>query len=279
MRDDRFAHRASAMTATGTTSRARLPRIRTIKRKLLYQAVQNELKSYIVQHRLRPGDPLPSEGELARQFGIGRNTLREAVKSLEVLGVIESRMGSGLFVRDFSFDPILDNLLYGVLFDRKHLGDVLEVRLHLENGMVERVIASSTRDQVHRLRGVLQRWRKLAERGHYPAECDRAFHLALHKNVDNPLLTKILDSFWRVFHDAQTRALVPDPIDPAETHRHHVLILEALEARDVDGMRHALGRHHLGIQRRLRSMAERPNESLVDVPDSSRETTASTSPA
>lgn len=267
------------MTATGTTSRARLPRIRTIKRKLLHQAVRNELKSYIVQHRLHPGEPLPSEGDLARQFGIGRNTLREAVKSLEVLGVIESRMGSGLFVKAFSFDPILDNLLYGVMFDRKHLRDVLEVRLHLENGMAERVIASSTHDQVQRLRSVLQRWRKMAERGHYPAELDRAFHLALHKNVDNPLLTKILDSFWRVFHDAQTRELVPDPIDPAETHRHHILILEALEARDVDGMRYALGRHHLGIQRRLRSMAEPPEKSLVDVPDGSRETTTSTPPA
>lgn len=270
MPDDRVSSHAIGTRVTGTKARSRLPRLRAVKRKLLYSTVQSELKSYIVKHRLRPGDALPSEAELARQFGIGRNSVREAVKSLEVLGVIESRIGSGLFVQDFSFDPILDNLPYGMLFDRKHLSDVLEVRLHLENGMVERVIASSTSDQARQLRGILQRWAKVAERGHYPAEYDRAFHLAMHRNVDNPLLTKILDSFWSVFHDARARASVPEPIDPLETHRHHLLVLEALEARDIDGMRSALVRHHQGIQDRLRSAAELHDESAATALDDTR---------
>lgn len=271
MGQDRVSHhRRSGTSVTATRARSRLPRLRAIKRKLLYSTVQSELKSYIVKHRLRPGDPLPSEAELSRQFGIGRNSVREAVKSLEVLGVVESRMGSGLFVRDFSFDPILDNLPYGMLFDRKQLSDILEVRLHLETGMVERVITSSTPDHVRELRGLLRRWAKLAERGEYPAEYDRAFHLAMHRNVDNPLLTKILDSFWRVFHDAQARASVPEPIDPLETHRHHLLVLDALEARDVDGMRRALIRHHQGIQDRLRSAAGPHDDSATGALDDAR---------
>ncbi|HZQ05535.1 MAG TPA: GntR family transcriptional regulator, partial [Anaerolineae bacterium] len=86
------------------------------RRQLLYQTVQEEIKNYIIENELRAGDPLPTEGELARQLDISRNSVREAVKSLEALGILEARSGSGLFVRNFNFDSILDNLPYGIMF-------------------------------------------------------------------------------------------------------------------------------------------------------------------
>jgi len=103
--------------------------IKPLRRKqLLHQLAQEEIKSYIIEHSLKPGAPLPPETDLAQQLGIGRNSVREAVKALEALGILEARAGTGLFVRTFSFDSILDNLEYGLHFEIKRLADVLEVR-------------------------------------------------------------------------------------------------------------------------------------------------------
>ena len=85
----------------------------------------------------RPGDALPAETELARQLGVGRNSVREAVKALESLGILEVRRGSGLFVRDFSLEPLLNSLPYAMMSDVDDLADVFEVRRILEVGVIE----------------------------------------------------------------------------------------------------------------------------------------------
>lgn len=230
-----------------------LPRLNALKRTPLLYRIQEEIKGYIIRHSLKPGDSLPSEGELAQQLNISRNSVREAVKSLEVLGIVESRPGSGLFVRDFSFDSIINNLPYGLLFDLKSVRDVLEVRAHLEYGMVERVVQEVTPEQPEVLRAILGRMRSEAAAGRYSADDDRAFHEALYVNVDNPILLKVLDIFWLVVLRARELARVVDPADPMETYRSHLRLCEALESRSVEQMRAAFDHHYGRFELRLRS--------------------------
>jgi len=233
------------------------PPLKALKRKqMLYQVVQDEVKSYIIEHRLKAGDPLPPETELAQQLNISRNSVREAVKALEALGILEARPGTGLFVRDFSFDPILDNLAYGMLFDLKPLIDVLEVRFHLEYSMVEKVIQKVTPEQVQRLRAMLDQMRVAAEQGYYSAEADRAFHRHLYDHINNYILWRILDVFWMVLRQAEDHAALPGPTDPLESYRVHIPILEALEAGDADAMRAAITRHYQGVEARVRRHQE-----------------------
>ncbi len=118
---------------------------RKLKRpQFLYQAVQDEVKAYIIEQALMPGDALPPETELAEQFGVSRNSVREAIKSLESLGIVEARTGAGLFVSNFSFDPLLENLAYGMMFDLKDLADILEVRFHIEHSMIDQAVSAVT---------------------------------------------------------------------------------------------------------------------------------------
>src|SRR5690606_27853305 len=70
---------------------------------LLHVTVQESLKQYIEDNRLKAGDPLPPETFLAQQLGVGRNSMREAIKALESLGIVETRRGVGVFVKEFSF--------------------------------------------------------------------------------------------------------------------------------------------------------------------------------
>jgi DNA-binding FadR family transcriptional regulator len=228
------------------------PPMSAIKRKpMLYQAVQDVVKTYILQHRLKAGDALPPETELAQQLNVSRNSVREAVKALEALGILETRPGTGLFVRHFSFDPIIDNLAYGMLFDLEHLNDVLEVRCQLELGMVEKVVQKVTPEQVQRMRDALDEMRVSAEQGIYSAEADRAFHQHLYDNVKNLLLWRILDVFWEVQRHAINYRAMPGPTDPMEAYRVHLPIVDALAAGDAEAMRAAIASHYHGIEKRI----------------------------
>jgi len=231
------------------------PPLQVLKRRqLLYQAVQEEIKSYIISNGLKPGDPLPSEGELATQLDISRNSVREAVKSLEALGILEARPGSGLFVRNFTFDSILDNLPYGIMFALEQLSNLMEIRFHIEYGMMERVSEELTPSQLAHLYHVLEQWRVLAEQGQYSAVDDRLFHQILYENVDNPILLQILDIFWVVFRHAQSEADLPDVRDPRHTFQIHVDLVQALEQRNVPAMREVMIEHREGIDTRIRQM-------------------------
>ncbi len=235
-----------------------IPQLRALKPKqALYQTVQEAVKSYIIEHGLKPGDPLPPETELAHQLQISRNSVREAIKALEALGIIEARPGTGLFARDFSFDSIINNLAYGMLFDLKHLMDVLEVRCQLEIGMVDKVVEKATPEQVAQLREILAQLKSAAEQGEYSAEDDRAFHQHLYDNVNNLLLWKILDIFWEVQRQAIYYAAMPGPTDVMDTYQVHVPIVDALEQRDVQAMRAAITRHYGGVEARIRRYQEK----------------------
>jgi len=237
------------------------PQLKALKqRQLLYQAVQEEVKAYIIKYDLKPGDALPPETELAQQLNVSRNSVREAVKALEALGILEARAGSGLFVRDFSFDPIVNNLPYAMMFDVKQLTDMLEVRFHIEYGMSQKVVELVTPDQLDRLREVLVQMRKAAERGVYSGDADRAFHRHLYDNVNNMLVWKILDIFWAVLKQAHAQAQLPGPLNPMETYRAHIPIVEALEAHDVEAMQTATRNHYIGIERRLRALEDSVKE-------------------
>jgi DNA-binding FadR family transcriptional regulator len=223
------------------------------RRELIHEAVQIALKDHIIERDLRPGDPLPAEGDLAKALGVSRNSVREAVKALEGLGVLESRTGSGLFVKQFSLDAVLNHLAFGMLSDLGALADILDVRLLLEAGMVERIVASVDEKQVSTLAAILKHWRTGARRGRYLSGDDRAFHEALYANCANIIASQILDAFWRVYHQARTRSVVPEPADPLQTYRWHQAIFEALVSQDVSAMRQAVAGHHEGILRRVES--------------------------
>jgi len=238
--------------------------IKPLRRKqLLHQLAQEEIKSYIIEHSLKPGAPLPPETDLAQQLGIGRNSVREAVKALEALGILEARAGTGLFVRTFSFDSILDNLEYGLHFEIKRLADVLEVRYHLEYGMVPRVIESQTPEQTQRLRRVLRQMREVADRGGYSADYDETFHRLLYENIDNSVLLKILHVFWSIYRQAQDMVSMPEPADPLDTYQRHADIVEALEHRDVSAMQTAMVRHRKGVDTRVRMLEQAQRQEVA----------------
>ena len=91
----------------------------------LHHSVQQAIRQYIIDNELRAGDPLPSENQLSQQLDVSRNLVREAVRGLEAVGVVDIRRGSGLYVNEFSFEPLLDNLQYVLTIQQQILIQIL----------------------------------------------------------------------------------------------------------------------------------------------------------
>ena len=229
--------------------------LKKLERPLFYRVVQDSIKNYILENNLKPGDPLPAETELARQLGISRNSLRESAKALESVGILETRQGSGLFVKEFSFEPLLENMSYGLLFDLRQLAELLQVRKILENGLLGDAIQKMSDDQLKNLRNLLGKMKDKAEKGEAFPEEDRQFHRLLFENQGNQILLKLLDVFWLAFHKATNRADLRNTT-PLSTYRDHLAILEAIARKDVEQARTALEHHYSAIEGRLEQVKQ-----------------------
>lgn len=212
----------------------------------LSESVQQVIRDFITDNQLKSGDALPPETQLTKQLGVSRNAIREAVKALEMIGVIEVRRGSGLFVGDFSFDSLLESLPFGLMNDLRNLRELLEIRLVLETGMVERVIEKRTDKQIEHLKAILDQMGKQAKAGKPFPEEDREFHQLLFININNQTLLKLLDIFWQAFNRASQIDDIED-YDPMKTYRDHVAILENVQAGDVAAAITALEQHYTGL--------------------------------
>ena len=214
---------------------------------LLHVSVQESVRAYIEENSLEAGAPLPPESFLAQQLGVGRNSVREAIKALESVGVLETRRGVGVFVKEFSFQPLLDNLAYGLQASLRDVEELREIRRVLETGLIDKTIAMISADDISALREVTERMRARAEVNESFAEEDQQFHQLLFRCQNNKMLSALIDIFWSAFYKASGFANLTNPT-PLATWRDHHEIVEAVAAGDVEAARERLSKHYRGIQ-------------------------------
>lgn len=220
---------------------------------MLKRVIQDEIKKYITDRNLRPGDLLPPEGQLAEFLGVSRGSVREAVKSLESLGIVESVHGEGVRVREFNFDSILDFLSYGLVFQPSRASEILQVREWLEESaiaLVTDVISDAELDQIEKL---LARWQTKTAAGESISEEDRSFHRMLYAPLGNGSLLSLIDIFWVVYNALAVKA-VPQDEDPLLTVRAHRELFEAVRSRDPVLARERMRTHFRNIEARFQSV-------------------------
>lgn len=218
----------------------------------LHEAVQDNLRAFITDNGLRAGDALPAEGDLAQSLGVSRNSVREAVKALESVGVLETRRGVGVFVKPFSFDPLIDNLAYGLGDSLAHIEDVLEVRRAIEVGLIDKAMRLMSDADRRALRDCVEAMGARAARGEGFPEEDRQFHLLLFGCLHNAVLDQLIALFWTTFHKISDFVNLRNS-DPLATWRDHAAIVEAVASGNVADARRRLDQHYEGI---LRVIAE-----------------------
>lgn len=218
------------------------------------RALQESIKHLIVERGLTAGSPMPPERELIEVLAVSRHPLREAMKALEALGIVDIRHGHGTYVGSVSLSGFEAGLTFhSALSARGDLGairDLLEVRQVLETGLAPRVLAAYDDIDVAGLTEAVETMEAAAANDRYEPDADWRFHETLYKPLGNKLVLDLLQVFWRVFRSLDAQ-LPSDEYTPAVNASWHRAILDALVRRDEPGLIAAIDDHFRGIRARV----------------------------
>jgi len=188
--------------------------------------------------------------------------VRESVKILQALGIVEVRHGNGLFVRGLNFDALLEILSYSLLFDQSSLHELYQVRKLFETGMLPDVIEHIQEEHIQSCHKHLQEWEQNIANGRPFREQDRLFHVTLCQAIGNNLLVELENIFWIAYRNA-VNTTFPDISQGAYqvTLGNHYKILAAVEARNVELAQQLMSDHFEGIRTRIDMKVEDSEDS------------------
>lgn len=219
----------------------------------------SQIKEYILTRNLHPGDLLPTEAELCDLLGVSRSSLREAVRTLTTLGIVEVRHGHGTYVGQMSLDALVETLVFrGVLQpgdDLRALREVIEIRQALDLAMAEKLaeaVGGTANPELWRL---VEEMEEASRRGEGFAAQDRQFHTTLLALMSNSIIAPLVGAFWDVHTAVMPRLNVSLPDDLAQTARAHREMLQAAEGADAAAYREAVRRHYEPLVRALGTSA------------------------
>lgn len=220
--------------------------------------VTEQIKNLILRDGLSSGDPLPTESELCAELGASRSSVREAVKRLSALDIVEVRHGHGTYVGRLSLNALVESLTFrGRLSsgdDFATLSELVTVRKVLEQGLGDAVIRNYDDEQHRALAALVSQMEEAAEEGESFVEEDRAFHLMLLGPLDNQLVTQLTGAFWDV-QAVVAPLLLTTEQDARETAAAHRAIIDAAHRRDLPGFVAAVAEHYAPILNHLEQMA------------------------
>ncbi len=215
------------------------------------------IKDLILSRGLRPGDLMPTEGELVELTQASRPAVREAVRTLVALDILDVRHGTGTFVGRMSLRPLVDGLVFrGVLMpgdDFEALREVVEVRTVLDLALAPQVVAKLTGTPAADLRGLVADMRDAAARGATAPEADRAFHEGLAERLGNRLYRQLVGAFWDVHATVQPHLGLPTPQDLLDTAAAHGALVEAAVSGDLAAYEQAVHDHYAPLLRVLQA--------------------------
>jgi GntR family transcriptional repressor for pyruvate dehydrogenase complex len=228
-----------------------LPRIELSRREQPSTEIARALLDHIFSGQMRPGERMPSERELAESFGTGRGPVREALKSLGLLGLLEVRQGDGTYLRGADADVLPRIIEWGLLLGEQHTVDLVEARQLLE---VDAARLAALRRDPAALKTIKAKLLAM-QRAKRPAtfvEADVQFHLAVAAASNNTVLANMLTSIQALLRVWITRVIDDASGDTAPSYDEHVPIYEAIERQDAEAAAAAMASHMEAAAGRLR---------------------------
>jgi GntR family transcriptional regulator, transcriptional repressor for pyruvate dehydrogenase complex len=207
--------------------------ITPIARQSLADGLAERVRTLIQTGDFKPGDRLPSINEMARRFGVGHPTLREALKKLETLGIVTIRHGSGVYVGRDDNSLVISNPVYTGAITRKLLIDLIEARIPVELTSVSLAATNATAEHLGEMRALLVRAEENLDDDAVLSVINMAFHRSIATASGNRVLAQLLEVLTDLFREEQ-RVILGIYGSRQKDLREHRQILDALERRDED---------------------------------------------
>lgn len=229
------------------------------QRQRLSHAITDQVERLIVEGVLKPGDPIPSERDLAKQLGVSRPSLREALLVLESRGLLQAKRGGGFGVTDITGPTITDPLVHLLQRHPTTIDDVLELRHGLECVAAYFAALRATDADAKRLRqmSATMSRRRVARDPLEDADLDADFHMAIAEASHNVALVHVMRGIFNLMRSNMLRSrevLYHQPDNVKLLDEQHVKIVDAITAHNADAARNAANLHLSFIQASMREL-------------------------
>lgn len=203
----------------------------------LSHRVMDEIKIAMLNGDLNPGDRLPTETSLSESLGVGKSSIREAVKMLEVLGVVETRQGDGTYITSSNKEQHVNPLVYQLILLQGGENRIFELRAMFEPAYTMLALNNATDDDLKTLQNVQEQFREKVAHNTQQADDDLAFHRTILEATHNPYVIRIGETILQLFSATIARSMKHIPERAVQDHD---LILDAFLRRDQSSLQAAI---------------------------------------
>lgn len=200
------------------------------------------IADYVIRHimdlvtegKLRPGDKIPCESELTKQLGISRTPLREAMKTLSALGIVDVRRGDGTYITAKINPNILDAAILNLMCDMSANEPLLETRRILDEAVLREAADKCGEDSLRRLDDINERLKAAFDCGNLreAARLDVQFHREMLACLNNPFLQKLVLGVYAVFERSIVSTVLQYPAE-SDAYKHHARMLDCIRRHDT----------------------------------------------
>src|SRR5690348_4908737 len=217
------------------------PEFEVIRRNRVYEEVAKQIEGLILK-KLHPGDMLPPERELAEMFSVSRSSIRDAIRSLELSGLVEPRQGAGTVVREISANSLFSVMSGVPVRQRQLISELLDFRLMIEPPLAARAATHAAAEEIRELEEILRRQESKVAREEPTVEEDSEFHYNIAMASDNSVVLKVLDVLMDLLRETRERSLQVEG-RAQKSLAGHKRILSAIKRHDPQAAENTMRRH------------------------------------
>jgi GntR family transcriptional repressor for pyruvate dehydrogenase complex len=213
----------------------------SVRRAKVYEEVARQIERLILK-KLQPGDKLPSERELAETLGVSRSSIRDAIRSLELMGLVAPRQGAGTIVLEISTDSLVNPLAKTLKRKEELIGELLDFRKMLEPPLAARAAMHASTEEISEMEEILERQQRKMRAGENTVAEDSEFHYTIALASGNSVVFKVLDTLMDLLRDTRERSLQVEG-RAQKSLAGHRKILAAIKRHDAEQAKAAMRRH------------------------------------
>lgn len=221
--------------------------LKPLQHENIYEKVSRELLKYI-ENELQEGARLPSERELANRLNVGRNSVREALQRLQMLGAVEIRRGAGVFVKKIDVAVLLRHISSVCLYNQQEVEYLLEARRVFEVMLLDLIIERITPETIGELEHLIEKMESRRAQGKSFVQEDFEFHVLIIKSLKNPFLVQWSEFLKQYFDRAYKEKKMSYDAPTIEEHR---MLLEAIKERNVTRAKSVMEKHLTRLKKRF----------------------------